>query len=334
MEAVSLPREPLFFQRIGKPTVWGGRALAGDLGWTPPFDAPLGETWELSDVAGSESLVRGGVCAGQSLRQIMAQHGRKLLGRSKPGADGRFPLLIKFLEAAQDLSVQVHPADGQLAPEVAGKIECWSFLQGCAADASVYCGFADGVDQEAYRAVAGSREGVSSLREHRVSPGDFLFVPPGKPHAIRAGVRLLEVQQTSDTTYRLYDWDRPGLDGGPRQLHLEQALPVLDFDSPVAAPFAPTFRSTENGNQAALLVQCEPFIVRALRLKVQHLFRQRSYAYVLTVVRGGGAVCDPAGDFPRRGLAFGDVFLVPANLGPILLEPDDEGLELIEATAL
>jgi len=329
-----VPREPLFFERIGKQTVWGGSRLAEDLEWRPPFDGPLGETWELSDVEGSESVVRGGLTAGYSLRELMEQHGRKLLGRSEPGAGDRFPLLVKFLETEQDLSLQVHPPDGSLAPGGAGKTECWTFLDGSVDGSSVYCGFAEGAGRGGFEAVAGSREAVAQLREFPVRPGEFLFVPPGQPHAIRAGVRLLEIQQTSDVTFRLYDWDRPGLDGQPRELHLEQALPTLDFESPVAAPFPPAFRPTENGNEAALLVHCEPFLVRALRLKVAHLFRERSYAYVMAVVRGRGWVSDPAGDFPRRGLRFGDVFLVPASLGPILLEPNEEGLELIEATAL
>ncbi len=334
METPSLPREPLFFERIGKQTVWGGRRLAEDLAWKPPFEGPLGETWELSDVPGSESRIRGGLCDGYSLRQLMVEHGRKLLGRSKPIGDGRFPLLIKFLETSADLSLQVHPPDGPLAPDGAGKTECWTFLDGCAPEASVYCGFEEGVDRAAFEAVAGGAAAVGKLREFPARPGEFLFVPPGQPHAIRAGVRLIEVQQTSDTTYRMYDWDRLGLDGQPRPLHLEQALPVLDFDTPLAAPFAPHYRATENGNEAALLVQCEAFLVRALRLKVAHLFRQRSYAYAMTVARGAGRISDPAGEFPRRDLRFGEVFLVPANVGPILIEPAPEGLELIEATAL
>ncbi len=334
METPSRPREPLFFERIGKQTVWGGRSLARDLRWTPPFDGPLGETWELSDVEGMATVVRGGAWAGTSLRQLMERHGRHLLGRSKPGPGGRFPLLVKFLEAAQDLSVQVHPSDATAGVGRSGKTECWTFLDGSLDGAEVWCGFAEGSGADAFRAAAGTAEVVPLLRRHPARRGEFFFVPPGQPHAIRAGVRLLEIQQTCDTTYRLYDWDRKGLDGQPRELHLEQGLAVLDDASPCPGPFAPDYRATEDGCEAALLVHCEAFLARALRLPVAHLFRPRSYAHVMAVVRGSGQLVDPAGASARRDLRFGDVFLVPADVGPIRLEPDDEGLELIEATAL
>ncbi|RMH00846.1 MAG: hypothetical protein D6702_12880 [Planctomycetota bacterium] len=327
-----VPREPLFFERIGVPAVWGGRRLAADLGWDPPFADPLGETWEVSDLPGRESVVRGGEFGGSSLRELMAAAGRRLLGRSRPGAGGRFPLLVKFLEAGSDLSVQVHPGGDD--PAAPGKVECWTFLDGCEPGAEVLCGLAPGTSREAFAAAAGTPECPRLLDRHPARPGEFLFVPPGQPHSVRRGVRLLEIQQTSDTTYRLWDWDRTGLDGLPRQLHLEAGLAAIDFDHPLAPPFAPEYRANPAGCEAALLVHCEPFLVRALRLPTRHLLRPRSYACVLAVVRGRGAVADPDGAFPRRGLRFGDVFLLPADTGPVLLEPDPEGLELIEATAL
>lgn len=332
MDAPPELREPLFFERIGKETVWGGRDLARDLAWSPPGPGPLGETWELSDLPGAESVVRGGPHAGRSLRELMERHSRRLLGRSAPSADGRFPLLVKLIETRQDLSVQVHPPDGFAAPG-SGKSECWYFLDGTRPGTTVLCGLREGVGRAEFEPVAASRGVVDLLRVHAVRPDDFLFVPAGQPHAIRAGARLLEIQQASDLTYRLYDWDRAVRSGLSRPLQPEQALAVIDYEVPVADPFPPSYRATDDGSEAALLVQSPQFVVRALRIGRRHLFRERQFALAMIVTRGSGCLAEPAGRFPTAELRFGDLFLVPAGLGPFALEAGPEGLELVEATA-
>ena len=225
--ARSAPREPLLFRRLLKEKVWGGRRLAPRLGLKLPFAGPLGETWELSDYPGEETTVRGGSWDGASLRTLMQEHGPALLGRSRTTVDGRFPLLVKLIDAGDDLSVQIHPPDGPQSPTGVGKTEAWYVLD-AEPGAAVICGLKAGTDPAVFAAHAGDARVRAHLHEVAVSRGDCIFVPAGQTHAIRGGVVLCEIQQTSDVTYRMYDWDRLGLDGKPRALHLKQALEVVN----------------------------------------------------------------------------------------------------------
>ena len=222
----------LKFHPIYKEKPWGGHKLKTILHKDIPSDK-TGESWEVSAVPGNFSIVESGYFKGKSLPELLERYREKLAGKKvyeKYGDD--FPLLLKYIDAADDLSVQVHPDDRMAEKEHGsfGKNELWHIIQ---ADpgAVLYIGFKDGVNREAYlqHLQAGNLEKL--LRKIPVKAGDTFYIPAGTVHAIGKGVLLAEVQQTSDLTYRIYDWNRNGLDGKPRELHTELALQAIDFQA-------------------------------------------------------------------------------------------------------
>ena len=226
---------PLTFEPIYKERVWGGERLREALGKQLTGAAPVGESWELVDLSGDQSRVAAGSRAGATLHDLIQMDGEALLG---PAAlDGeRFPLLVKYIDASQTLSVQVHP-DREAAERLGGrpKSEAWYILD-AEPDAVLYLGLEPGLTAESLRAALAAGEVESLVRRIPVRRGDLFPVPPGTVHAIGAGVLLAEVQQPSDTTYRVYDWGRVGLDGRPRELHVEQALQSIHFDAEPRGP--------------------------------------------------------------------------------------------------
>lgn len=334
MAASGIAVEPHFFHRLLKEKVWGGTRLAPRLDLELPFEGPLGETWELSDYPGEETTVRGGRCDGLSLRQLMEQHEPDILGRSRPTADGRFPLLVKFIDAGDDLSVQIHPPDGPKSPTGVGKTEAWYILDR-EPGAGVICGLNPGTTPEVFEAEAGDSRVRDHLAEVPVEAGDCVFVPAGQTHAIRTGVVLCEVQQTSDVTYRMYDWDRMGLDGQPRETHLAQALEVVDYDLGVAQPTRAQFEQMP-GLQRSELATCEYFRLEALRVDADGgSLELGGFAHTLAVVGGAGRIESVDGSFEGRAMQFGDSVLLPGSLDSVrLVGAGDTGLEVLVGVAL
>jgi mannose-6-phosphate isomerase len=209
--------------------------MAERFGKPLPPGKKIGEAWLIADHPQHESVVAEGALAGLSLRQLMQRWPGDLLGNAKPTKFGRFPLLLKLLDAAENLSVQVHPDDAiaeQLGEPDIGKTEAWHILD--ADDGAVlYCGFDTPMDRAQFRSRAESGEIVRDLHALHPKPGDDVFVPAGTVHAIGAGVLLAEIQQNSDLTYRIYDWGRTDAEGKPRALHLEKAVRAMDLDSPL-----------------------------------------------------------------------------------------------------
>ncbi len=232
------------------PKVWGGRKLGGVFGKHLPDDAPYGESWEVADLPAGQSMIGSGRLEGESLGTAVEHFGVQLVGTASP--DQRFPLLVKLLDAAKDLSVQVHPGARDLAtrPEARGKDEAWLILH-ADVDGSIVHGLRTSVTVEEFRTAAQTGDVMRLLQRLPVAAGDVFRVPPGTIHAIGAGVALLEIQQPSDTTYRVYDYDRPGLDGQPRALHLEEALrvahlgPTLPEDRGLDVSTGPLARGVE-----------------------------------------------------------------------------------------
>ncbi len=211
--------------------VWGGRALADQWKKHLPDDAPYGESWEVADLPEGQSTIANGDLEGRPLSHAVAEWGADLIGNRAMAGDGAFPLLVKILDANADLSVQVHPGPGDLQrlPGARSKDEAWVILD--SDDGSILHGFRDGVGAEEFARAVGDKAAESALRRVYVTPGEVYRVAPGTVHAICAGVQLLEVQQPSDTTYRVWDYDRPGLDGKPRELHLENAYSVMRYEA-------------------------------------------------------------------------------------------------------
>ncbi|MDA1259144.1 MAG: class I mannose-6-phosphate isomerase [Planctomycetota bacterium] len=329
------PREPLLFRRLLKEKVWGGARLAGLLGVKAPATGPLGESWELSDYPGDETSVRGGAWNGISLRVLMQDYPEAILGRSRSTADGRFPLLVKFLDAGEDLSVQIHPPDGPNSPTGVGKTEAW-YVVDATPGATVICGLKNGTQRETFQADAGDARVLTHLHEVPVRRGDCVFVPAGQTHAIRGGVVLCEIQQTSDVTFRMYDWGRVGLDAKPRELHLAQALAVVDYRLEPGVSVRAHFRE-ESGLQDSVLAQCPYFRIEMLRADARGGLRPTDkLTRTWTVVKGSGRI-EPVGadHFAPMAVRFGDVALIPGGIENVRLAGDGaEGIEILEGVAL
>ena len=219
---------PLTFRPIFKERVWGGRTLETLYGKPLPPGIPIGESWEITDRSGDVSVIAEGPLAGKDLRWVMERHSRDLLGDVKP-ENGRFPLLVKILDAREKLSLQVHPPPDK-ASALGGepKTELWYITQ-AAPGAELYVGLKRGVTRPEFEAKIRTGRVAECFHRVPVRAGDAMFLPSGRVHAIGAGLVLFEIQQNSDTTYRVFDWNRVGLDGKPRELHIAQSIESIDF---------------------------------------------------------------------------------------------------------
>jgi mannose-6-phosphate isomerase len=221
---------PLTFHPIFKERIWGGRNLERLFKKPLPAGAPIGESWEISDRPGNASIIANGVLAGRDLRWLMENHCPELLGAAAPAQGGRFPLLIKLLDAREKLSLQVHPPSNR--PSESGgepKTEMW-YVAEASPGAELYAGLKRGVTRDEFENKIRSGAVAECFHQVTVRAGDALFLPSGRVHALGAGLVIFEVQQNSDTTYRVFDWNRVGLDGKPRELHIPESLASIDFN--------------------------------------------------------------------------------------------------------
>ncbi|MEP6809310.1 MAG: type I phosphomannose isomerase catalytic subunit [Chthoniobacterales bacterium] len=223
-----IPTAPLKFIPLFKERIWGGRRLANLYGKELPADARIGESWEIVDRPEAQSVVRGGPLQGKTLHELWQKHRAEIFG--KIDDTPRFPLFLKLLDAEEKLSVQVHPP-AEVARQLGGepKTECW-YVAHAEPGAELYVGLRKGSSRAQFEdAVA---HGTVAAQIHRITvrTGDTMFLPSGRVHAIGAGNVLVEVQQNSDTTYRVFDWNRVDDQGAPRALHLEQSLRSIDFE--------------------------------------------------------------------------------------------------------
>jgi mannose-6-phosphate isomerase len=290
---------PLTFRPIFKERVWGARNLERLYGKKLPAAVPIGESWEISDRLGDVSVVANGPLAGKDLHWLVQQHRAELLGDVKLEA-GRFPLLIKLLDAQEKLSLQVHPPAAKAA-ELRGdpKTEMW-FIADAIPGAELYVGLKRGVTRADFERRIGDGNVAECFHRVPVQAGDSMFLPSGRVHAIGAGLVIFEIQQNSDTTYRVFDWNRVGLDGKPRELHVPQSLASIDFNDFEPALVAgeevggPNFRSRQ-------LVNHSLFIVEQFRVQNSGNIRlPRGRMQIIGVVGGevsAGAVVLRAGEF-------------------------------------
>jgi mannose-6-phosphate isomerase len=220
---------PLTFHPIFKERVWGGREMERLYGKKLPSGTLIGESWEISDRPGDASVIANGPLAGKTLRWLMENHRAELLGDAKPANENRFPLLCKILDAREKLSLQVHPP-AHKAAELGGepKTEMW-FIAAAAPGAELFVGLKRGVTRAEFEKKVKTGEVAECFHRVPVRAGDAMFLPSGRVHAIGAGLVIFEIQQNSDTTYRVFDWNRVGLDGKPRELHVAQSLASIDF---------------------------------------------------------------------------------------------------------
>lgn len=236
---------PLLFQPNLHPVVWGGRRLC-TYKQLEACDSPIGESWEVSAVPSSTSIVSNGVWSGKPLTEVIATNPQAWLGKKVAEKyNNQLPLLVKFIDAEKDLSIQVHPND-EMAMRCHGKMgktEMWYVIDALPGS-YLYAGFSKQITPEEYRQRVEEGTIMEVLAKHSVRSGDVFFLPAGRVHAICGGIMLAEVQQSSDVTYRIYDYNRPGMDGKPRELHTALAAEALDYE--VQSEYRTVYRSKEN----------------------------------------------------------------------------------------
>ena len=244
---------PLYMERV-----WGGRGLELKLGRKLPEGKVIGESWELVDREGAQSIVAEGTHKGKTIRELLEGGAADILGPGREGSQP-FPILIKWLDCQDRLSLQVHPP-AAIAPILGGepKTENW-YIADCDEDASLIVGLKQGVTREQFTQALKDNKVGACVHRFPVKQGDSILVESGRMHAIDAGNLILEIQQNSDTTYRVYDWGRVGLDGAPRQLHLEESLQSIDFED-----FEPKPLKIVPGAQT--LADCKEFRIRRFEL--------------------------------------------------------------------
>ncbi len=313
-----MPLYPLRFRPILRQYLWGGRRFETSLGKSLPPGDNFAESWEVADHGNDRSIVDVGPLAGTTLRELVAVHGCELLGRHHP--QPCFPLLLKFLDGHQTLSLQVHPDDARAArldPPDAGKTEAWVVVE-VLPGGKIYAGLKPGVDRD--RLQAAIRNGVCEqcLNGFAASPGDCVFVPAGTVHALGAGLLVAEIQQSSDTTYRLFDWNRLGPDGRRRPLRTDEGLNFVDF---ARGPVMPQRPQPTDRPQVSRLVECDKFIWDRWNFDSPMPAGGDDRCHILTVLNGAVQI---AGDLADSPLSRGGTALLPASLGKVTLSPQGQ----------
>lgn len=320
---------PLIFEPLFKPKIWGGRTLEAALGKALPPDEPIGESWEVADLEDDQTVVAVGPAKGQTLGALVSSWGEELYGRA-PLFDGRFPLLIKFLDAKDTLSVQVHP-DEAMAKRLGGRVriknEAW-YVLGAEDSGFIYRGVKPGVDKAALQSAIEEQNVESVLNRIAVRQGQCYYLPSGTIHALGAGVTVAEVQTPSDITYRVYDWSRVDAKSGrPRELHLEEAMECVSL-APVPAKYEARNHVASVWTQVTSLVRCESFVIERVRM-VDGVDQELPYAEMVIwmVLEGGGALtCDGL----REPISFkvGNTVVLPAGMKHGRVRTNDSSLWL------
>jgi mannose-6-phosphate isomerase len=309
---------PFTFKPIFKERVWGGRELARLYGKPLPPGAVIGESWEISDRPGDVSVIANGPLAGKDLHWLMENHARELIGAARPAGENRFPLLIKILDAQEKLSLQVHPPAGRAA-ELKGepKTEMW-FIADAAPGAELFAGLKQGVTRAQFEEKISDGSVAECFHRVPVRAGDTMFLPSGRVHAIGSGLVIFEIQQNSDTTYRVFDWNRAGLDGKLRELHVALSLASIDFND-----FEPELVEAKSGSgpnfkfrqlaQNALFNVCEMTVETA-----ESILMREQQMRIIAVVKGAVTVAGAGNESPVE-LLPGQFCLIPASLKAVEL---------------
>lgn len=307
-------KEPISFKHLFTDRVWGGRRLESLYGKPLPKETSIGESWEIVDRETEQSVVESGPLKGLTLHELWIENRAEIFGKTNSNSL-RFPLLFKLLDARDRLSVQVHPPVA-VAPQLKGepKTEMWFFAH-CDPESTIYAGLKTGVTRESFARALENGTVEGEIHSIPVKAGDAIFIPSGRIHAIGTGNVIVEVQQNSDTTYRVFDWNRIGLDGKPRALHIEESLRSIDFND-----FEPEL-ALQKGE---LVVECEYFRIEKWNLETARAAHKEDQFAIFTCI-SGAVECGTASFKP------GDFFLVPAT-ATLELKPVSRAATVLRTT--
>lgn len=313
---------PLKFENILKTVVWGGEQIAPFKG-IDTDQHKIGESWELSGVKGHESVISNGEFKGRTITSLVSEFKGKLVGNKVYAATGdEFPLLIKFIDAQSDLSIQVHPNDELAAVRhngSKGKTEMWYVVK-AAPSAHLYAGNAHQIDANEYVRKVADGTITEALADHKVKAGDVFFIPAGRIHAICGGCFIAEIQQTSDITYRIYDYGRMGLDGKPRELHTELAKDAIDYS--VYPEYCTQYEKVKDAETE--VVSCKYFTTSVYDLteKVEKDLSAMDSFLVVMCVEGSGKLIDEEDSEQTITIRQGETILIPATSKKVTFIPD------------
>ena len=305
---------PLVFEPIFMERIWGGRRLESEFGKKLPAQKRIGESWEIVDRPEAQSVVVNGPLRGKTLHELWIQ-GRSEIFGNVPDAS-RFPLLVKLLDAHEKLSLQVHPPE-KVASKLGGepKTEFW-YVAAADPGAELYLGFRESTTRDQFEKALRDGTAADHVHKIRVKSGDAVFLPAGRLHALGAGNLLVEIQQNSDTTYRVFDWNRMDDKGKERQLHIDQALQCIDFND---------VRSRLLQPEGELLLRDNLFEIQKWNLDSTHEIVPRGQFAIACCLTGSLRCADV-------DLTRGEFFLVPAELDDRQLKPISEGTSLLHIT--
>jgi mannose-6-phosphate isomerase len=312
---------PLRFRPILREYLWGGRRLA-DLGKPLGAGDHYAESWEIVDHGADQSVVADGPLAGVTLHELVAKYGPDLFGRHAP--QRQFPLLFKFLDCQRTLSVQVHPNDEQAArldPPDLGKTEAWVVLS-AEPGGRIYAGLKPGVDRAMLERELRSGNCESLLHQFEPRIGDCLLIEAGTVHALGAGLLVAEIQQASDTTYRLFDWNRADRDGKPRSLHIDESLATIDYARGPVDPLPP--KPTE-WPYVERLATCDKFVLDHWRIDTTRFLANDNRFHIISAIHGEVLVNVEDHGY---GLRRGGTLLIPACCRQIEFEPQGRAVVL------
>jgi mannose-6-phosphate isomerase len=319
---MKIPLYPLQFHPIFKERLWGGNKLQSLL-HKPITSNQTGESWELSTIEGNVSTIANGAFAGQLITSVLAEFPNEILGTAVYERFGnQFPLLFKYLDAKEDLSVQVHPNDAlaKLRHNSFGKTEMWYVVQ-ANADARLIVGFKEELNQATYLAHLENKTLLTSLNEIKVQQGDVFLIETGTVHAIGAGMVVAEIQQTSDITYRLYDFDRVDSDGNLRELHVDLALDAINYNTVSSQK-----HYQKNSNQSNPVVDCPYFTTQFIPLEGEIEVQKTGATFTVYMCVEGSFELELAGQ--NYLYSKGDTVLIPAALTAFQLSGNASILEI------
>lgn len=318
----------LKFRPILKRKLWGGNKIQSFKGLPLDNEGHVGESWEISGVKAEASVISGGKYDGETLPRLTELLKDRLVGKKVYESFGNdFPILVKFIDAAQDLSIQVHP-DNAMAQRYGypnGKTEMW-YVVSAEPYAHIISGFSKPVTAEEYKQAVADKSVVSMMQDYKANAGDCFFIPAGRVHSIGGGTFLIEIQQTSNITYRIYDFDRRDKDGHPRELHTELAAEAINFN--VEADYRTHY--VHKKNRPVSLIDCDVF-----KTKLYELTRPYTTNYsdidsfvIYVVYDGSGTLTDNYGNTTK--LRKGESLLLSAETGSVSIEPGEDGLKFLE----